>query len=205
MRSSERRSLDSPMIEYPDELTVRDGRARYFESGGIPADGGYSAAWVKLKAGPIPFGFPNSAGRRRAVKLHDLHHVLTGYDTTWTGEAEISAWEIASGCGPYTVAWFINLGGLFVGLLVNPRRTRHAFLRGRGAHNLYHGEPFSEAILDEKLGDIRARLAFDAAPRAVDRLDRASWIAWAAASIGSAVLSAGIVGFSISAVLRWVF
>jgi NADPH:quinone reductase-like Zn-dependent oxidoreductase len=38
---------------------------------------------------------PGAAG----VKLHDIHHVLTGYDTTWRGKAEIGAWEIASGCG----------------------------------------------------------------------------------------------------------
>jgi hypothetical protein len=193
------------MNAYPDELTARDGRSLYFESGGIPADGGYSGAWVKLMVGPIPLGFPNSEARRRAVKLHDLHHVLTGYGTTWTGEAEISAWEIASGCGPYTAAWVINLGGLFIGLLVNPRRTRRAFLRGRGARNLYHGEPFSEALLDEKLGDIRARLAFDAGPCEVDRLDRASWIAWATASIANAVFTVGVVAIAVTAVFRWAF
>jgi hypothetical protein len=39
---------------------------------------------------------PNSDARRKAVVLHDLHHVATGYKTDWTGEAEISAREIAS-------------------------------------------------------------------------------------------------------------
>jgi hypothetical protein len=193
------------MNAYPDDMTAREGRALYFASGGIPADGGYSDSWVNLKVGPIPFGFPNSDARRRAVKLHDLHHVLTGYGTSWTGEAEISAWEIASGCGRYTVAWVINLGGLFVGLLVNPRRTREAFLRGRGARNLYHGEPFREALLEETLGEIRERLAFDAAGAGANRRDRWSWIAWAGASIVYAIASAGLVLAGIAACARWAF
>jgi hypothetical protein len=189
--------------DYPDDMTARDGRALYFETGGIPADGGYADSWVKLQAGPIPFGIPNSDGRRRAVKLHDLHHVLTGYGTSWTGEAEISAWEIASGCGAYTVAWVINLGGLFVGLLVNPRRTYRAFLRGRGARNLYHGEPFSEALLDQKLGEIRARLAFDQSAGRVGSLDRLAWWAWAGASVAYAALTLGLVVGGVVAVVHW--
>jgi hypothetical protein len=175
----------------------------------IPADGGYLDSWVKLNIGPIPFGFPNSDARRRAVKLHDLHHVLTGYGTTWTGEAEISAWEIASGCGPYTAAWVINLGGLFIGLVVNPARTRRAFLRGRGATNLYHGEPFSEALLDEKLGEIRARLAFDGGDdrdgleKRVATRDRLIWWAWVGAAITYAALTFGSIGFGIASIVRW--
>lgn len=171
---------------YPDDWTVREGRARYFASGGIPADGGYAAGWVKLNAGPIPFGFPNSDARRRAVKLHDVHHVLTGYGTTWTGEGEISAWEIASGCGRYGIAWLINLGGLFVGLMIAPGRIRRAFLRGRGARNLYHEGPWDDAWLEQTLGEVRARLAFDAPGRVVGIRDRIAFLAWASASVGFA-------------------
>lgn len=83
------------MKEYEDALRVRDARARYFESNGF-GDGGYDAKWVKLALGPIPFAFPNGAARVRAVRLHDLHHVATGYDTNVLGEAEIGAWEIGS-------------------------------------------------------------------------------------------------------------
>jgi ubiquinone biosynthesis protein Coq4 len=83
---------------------------------------------VRLKAGPFVFPFPNTKARVHAVKLHDLHHVLTDYETTWTGEAEIAAWEIASGCGPYYAAWLLNFGALAIGLLIAPRKTCRAFL-----------------------------------------------------------------------------
>jgi len=192
------------MTTYPDDLTVREARALYFASGGIPADGGYEDAWVRLQAGPVPLGFPNTNARRRAVRLHDVHHVLTGYGTTWTGEAEISAWEIAGGCGPHTAAWVINLGALFVGLLVDPRRTYRAFLRGRGARNLYHGDSDGEAILDDRLGDVRARLAFDASARVPGWRDRAAWLGWAAASVVHATVVIGLLVAPIAALVRWI-
>jgi hypothetical protein len=192
------------MVDYPDDWTVREGRARYFETGGIPADGGYSANWVKLKAGPIPLVLPNSESRRRAVKLHDVHHVLTGYGTSWTGEAEISAWEIASGCGRYWAAWVLNFSALFIGLWIDPKRMRAAFLRGRGARNLYHGGPWDDALLEQKLGNVRARLAFDAA-RSHGTSDRLAWYGWAGASVAfaSAVLAALVGAFA--ALFGWMF
>ena len=83
---------------------MRDSRRTYFEKNAFGVDGGYEDAWVDFKLGPIPFPFPNSAPRVRAVKFHDLHHVLTGYDTNFTGEVEISAWEIGAGWLPKRVS-----------------------------------------------------------------------------------------------------
>ena len=80
-----------------DGATLRAARDRYFAANGL-GEGGYTDRWVRLMAGPVPIWFPNTAARVRAVRLHDLHHVLTAYETTWTGEAELGAWEIASGC-----------------------------------------------------------------------------------------------------------
>ncbi len=116
----------------PESLTVGEARSRYFAEAGFPSDGGYAAKFVQLaKLGPIPLGFPNSDARRKAVVMHDLHHVATGYKTDWTGEAEISAWEIASGCGRLWFAWYINLLGMTLGWVVNPGATWRAWVRGR--------------------------------------------------------------------------
>jgi len=75
---------------------VFEARQRYFADNGF-SDAGYSDRWVKLSIGPLPFVMPNLPSRRRAIPLHDLHHVATGYDTTVRGEAEISAWELGAG------------------------------------------------------------------------------------------------------------
>jgi hypothetical protein len=139
--------------------TVREARDRYFRDNGF-SEAGYTARWVKLRVGPIPLAFPNTRARRRAVPLHDLHHVATGYATSWTGEAEISAWELAAGCGRYWAAWMLDIGGALVGVLIAPRRTWRAFRRGRRCRSLYRAELTGD-LLDMPVAELRARLGTD--------------------------------------------
>ena len=92
------------------------------------------------------------------MKLHDLHHIVTNYDTSWTGESEIAAWELASGCRRHWVAWGLNLGALAIGLVIAPRRTWRAFVRGRRSGNLYGSASFDEALLDRTVGELRRQV-----------------------------------------------
>ena len=133
---------------YSDATPVRQARAEYFRTNGFR---------VKVKLGPVPVWFPNTAARRRAVRLHDLHHIATGYDTSLVGEAEIGAWELAGGCEHYTAAWILNIAAALLGLVVAPRRTWRAFLRGRQSETLYN-LGFEDRCLDETVGALRRRL-----------------------------------------------
>ena len=135
-------------------VSMRDARDEAFRRAGIPADGGDSEPWVDFKLGPIPMPFPNTDARRRTVKLHDLHHVLTGYRTDILGEFEISAWELGAGCGRFGVAWGLNLMGLVGGLLSSPRRTVRAFWRGRRSDALYTTRSYDE-VLDQPVAEVR--------------------------------------------------
>jgi hypothetical protein len=119
------------IIEYPTSEPVRSARARYFEANHFGADGGYGDAWVEVKFGPIPVPIPNTEARVRAVRYHDLHHIVTGYDTDLVGEMEISAWELGAGCEDFVAAYILNVGGLSGGAAIAPRRTLRAFARGR--------------------------------------------------------------------------
>jgi hypothetical protein len=143
-----------------DGWTLRDARALYFAANGF-GDGGYASRWVVLRAGPLRLAFPNTKQRVRSVRLHDLHHVLTGYQTSWTGEAEIAAWELASGCRDHWAAWWLNLSAAAIGLVIAPRAVASAWRRGRRTRNLYAGE-FDEALLDETVGAVRGRLGLAA-------------------------------------------
>jgi hypothetical protein len=157
------------MMTYPEDLTLRAARDRYFETNGFGANGGYDDEWVDFKLGPIPFPFPNSPARVKAVRYHDLHHVLTGYRTDFRGELEISAWEIAAGCKSMAAAWVLNLSGMGGGLLRCPKRSLAAFVRGRRHRTLY-GEDY-EALLDLTVAEARAKYAptdVDVRPRASD-------------------------------------
>lgn len=144
------------MPMYSDAMSVADAREVYFHDNGFTAEG-YTDRWVKLKVGPIPLAFPNTESRRAAVKLHDLHHVATGYATTWTGEAEIAAWELAAGCRRYYAAWVLNAGAMLTGMVIAPLRTISAFRRGRRSKSLYD-RAFGDDLLQLTVGQLRARL-----------------------------------------------
>ena len=172
------------MTTYEDELSMADARQRYFTSNGF--DGSYSERWVKLKAGPFAFYLPNAPGRVRAVKVHDLHHVATGFQTTWTGEAEIAAWEIASGCGRFFWAWVLNLSALAIGVAIAPHAVFRAFVRGRHTRNLYRAtDAARDTILQRSVGDTRRELGLDQPmprPRPSDILAFAAWVSASAAA-----------------------
>lgn len=153
-------------IHYDPDMSVLAARTRYFVENQFGDDGGYNDRWVVLaKLGPVKLGFPNSAGRLRAVRRHDLHHLVTSYDTDFIGEAEIAAWELASDCGDFRAAWVLNHLALPIGMLRAPARMARAYARGCNSKNLY-GEPFTDALLHEQLGALRERLGVDAAASA---------------------------------------
>jgi hypothetical protein len=177
---------------YAEASTVRDARASYFESNGF-SDAGYNDDWVHLKVLGIPVAIPNTRSRKRAVPLHDLHHVATGYSTSLIGEAEIGAWEIGGGCTSYWAAWVLNGLGFTYGVVLAPRRIYRAFVRGRHSRTLYH-TGWQDELLDVSVGELRERLGLDQPITASwrDRVAFVGWIAlafapWAAAA--AAVLS----------------
>ena len=185
----------SGTVVYEGALSLREARQRYFEAWGF-GDGGYEATWVELKkiAG-IPIGFPNSDARRRAVKLHDLHHVLTGYAADWTGEAEIAAWEIGAGCGAHFAAWILNLFALQYGLFIAPRAVLAAMARGRRSQSLYASHELDETMLEERVEEARARLGIEekVSPGIGDGVALAGWwlagmVLWTGPVIGLVAL-----------------
>ncbi len=110
--------------------------------------------------GPVWFPLPNPKARSRVLPLHDLHHIATGYDTSWRGEAEIAAWELAAGCGRYVVPWVLNLAVSGVGLFIAPKRLWRAFVRGRHCTTLYSDPQTPD--LDTTVGELRHQLRLDA-------------------------------------------
>lgn len=186
----------------PDSLSVGEARDRFFERLGLGPDGGYSARWVKLKAGWLPLTFPNLPSRVRAVRLHDLHHLATGYEPNWIGEAEVGAWELASGCRDYGAAWVLDFAGFAIGLILAPVRVFRAFVRGRSCRNLY-ASGFDERMLSETLGELRARLGLRGPARPPSAGDVALFGAWTLLAAGAVAVPVAAIGFAAAAVLRW--
>ncbi|MFO0617641.1 MAG: serine/threonine-protein kinase [Polyangiaceae bacterium] len=178
-------TLRSP---YAEASPMREARDQSWKARSIPADGGYDARWIDHFSGrsrsrlPIPFPFPNTSSRTRAVKARDLHHVLTGYRPTWTGELELSAWEVGAGCADFFLAWQLNLAGVFAGLFFAPRRTFRAFVRGRRSQSLYGREDL-ELILEKSVAEARSLLGVPSVNPAA-RLGDVVWFV-AAALLGA--------------------
>ena len=170
--------------------SLRVARARYWADNGFGDDGGESKTWEIVKIGPIPIPILNVEARKEAIRFHDLHHVLTGYSTSCVGEAEISAWELSSGCRDKWVAWVLGFQILVLGL-VAPKRMLRAWTRGRRTRNLY-AETIDEALLDSLVSAQRKRLGLDAPVPEPGPMDAMGFVLWCGLSVlvqGGAVVA----------------
>jgi len=148
-----------------DDTAPREILNKFYSDNHLEQDGGNSLSSVKIEMGSkFHFYFPNFNARRKAVIKHDIHHLLTGYNTTLKGESEISMWEIASGCKTYKAAFFIDTSGAMLGFLINYWGILKAFARGRRTKNLYHDMFTAEQALDMKINDLRQQLLLDEHP-----------------------------------------
>ena len=114
-------------MPFPQHWTVQEAVDAYLAENGFPIED-YDKSVVDVTFWAITVPFPNPPSRQLAVRFHDLHHVVTGYGTDPTGEAEVSAWEARRGVGVF--AWFVRSivwSGLLFGMLHSPRRTLAAW------------------------------------------------------------------------------
>lgn len=117
----------------------------------------YAAPTFTIGVLGLSLKFPNPRARKCAVPLHDLHHILTGFGTDWIGEAEIGAWELRAGCNSF-ITYFLNGGGVLIGLFLSPRRVWRAFRGAKGQRTLYRDPLPYESLLQMGVGELRKRL-----------------------------------------------
>ena len=129
--------------------------------------------------GRLTLRLPNPPARQRAVFFHDANHVLTGYNTTFSdGEMRIAGFELGNGCGPFWIAWLINLNMFALGLIFCPRLMFHAFVRGRRASSIYERQEDRATLSAMPVAALKAMVrldAMDAAPTMGDWLRFAGW------------------------------
>ena len=73
-------------------VTLRDARDAYLAENGFTVEA-YEARWIDVWLFGVRVPVLNTRRHRAALRVHDLHHVLTGFGTDLVGEGEISAWE----------------------------------------------------------------------------------------------------------------
>lgn len=148
MQASATRDFETLLLEEARDLFLATNGFRLKD---------YGAPTFTIQILGLTLKFPNTEERKRVVPFHDLHHVLTGYKTDWMGEAEIGAWELRAGCNTF-IAYFLNGGGVIIGLFISPRRVWRAFRAAKGHRTLYADPLPYGRLLQMTVREVRQRL-----------------------------------------------
>ena len=144
-------------------MTAKDALSHYFVEQGLFPEGSSVEDWLEerwYRIGGFPV-LPLVGKIKESLILHDVHHLVTGYETTWIGEFELAGWELGSGgCHTHFFFWLDRLGAFAFGLLVTPRRVWRALRSGRRARNLYRLDAYR--ILEEEIDALRSYVASQA-------------------------------------------
>ena len=170
---------------------------------GFEDDGGASKWFDRGSLFGMPVPILNSSHRAALIPYHDFHHWLAGCGVDELGEAEVSAWTLGTGGGPF-LGRVYDLGALTPGVVRAPRRMRGAFLRGRAQRNVY-GVPLT-ALLAMQEDALRTHARVDAAPAPWDRAARWHAIGLALAWCATWLTPIGPTCMALSLVpdlLRW--
>lgn len=152
-----------------DSKTPSDYLDAFYAQYNLGEEGGKDASYVKIEFSKfVRVYIPNWDDRRKAVLRHDIHHLLTGYESVLHGEFEIAGWEIGSGCMNYWAAYLLNSGGLLAGMIVYPRPTFRAFILGCRTSNLYQHNLSDEELKHSSIRDLKNLIGLRSSVNSMD-------------------------------------
>ena len=143
-------------MENPN-ISVAYAVEQFYTQHDFGEDGGIHEKYAWIQFGFFSLPIPNTESRRNNVYLHDINHIVTGYDTTWQGESSVSAWEIAAGGWQNLYfPWLLTLWAVGMGVLFYPKSVFAAFQRGQTMRNtlvcgLTKDEIFRLSVTDLRL------------------------------------------------------
>jgi hypothetical protein len=142
-------------MEFNPGLSLKEAQVLFYKSHGFPEDGGIGKdRWSPIGCRDLKVYLPNFEWRKKAIPFHDLHHIITGYPFSPTGEFQMSAWEFAAGRYPniFTTVFCLPLVGM--GAVCIPKRTFAAFVRGKRSKTLYTDFDYN-ALLAKSIEAVR--------------------------------------------------
>ncbi|CAI9687545.1 hypothetical protein HZQ11_09165 [Elizabethkingia anophelis] len=136
----------------PDDifpLSVKEALIGFYKFNRLNLSKDFSSHCVRVYIGCILAPVPNISARRKYLKFHDIHHIITEYGIDRIGESEVSAWELGSRSCRKPIVSVMNLFALSTGFILSPAKVTSAFYRGCRSRNLYYmAESVSEAEID---------------------------------------------------------
>ena len=149
-------SQDEPL---PPDWTVKQGLDAYLMESGFQIEH-YDAKSTPASFMGVSFSVPNTPKHREMIKLHDLHHVATGFGTDMAGEGHISAWEFRKGLkGVGFYVGIIIFTGMMLGLFVSPKNTIGLLRAEKGEPPLFGRKDLDyEGLLSLRISELRSLL-----------------------------------------------
>lgn len=109
--------------------------------------------------GFIKVPFINLQARKNILHLHDLNHILFGFNTDLKGEAQLAAMELGSGFPkPHRIGYLYSPFALLPGLLLCPLKVFKAFQKGRKVKNSCHAKMTKAELLNSTVIEIKEHL-----------------------------------------------
>jgi hypothetical protein len=143
----------------PASMRLRDALAAYLAENGFTAEA-YDSPTTSGSFLGLKFAVPNPPSHQRAVRLHDLLHVATGFGTDHAGEAEISVWQARRGVGASGIyVTSIVMLNVLLGVVFAPRRTLQALRESTAGASLFSLAVDYEALLERTVGELREMLS----------------------------------------------
>jgi hypothetical protein len=130
-------------------MTVKEALIGFYKFNSLNLTQDFESHCVRVYIGCILAPVPNVNARKKYLKFHDLHHIMSGYGIDRIGESEISAWELGSRSCRKPLISIMNLFALSTGFILSPAKVMAAFYRGCRSKNLYYlADGISEAGID---------------------------------------------------------
>ncbi|MFA6087156.1 hypothetical protein [Mucilaginibacter sp.] len=132
-------------------MTVKEALIGFYKFNRLNLTQDFESHCVRVYVGCILAPVPNINARKKYLKFHDMHHVMSGYGIDRVGESEISAWELGSRSCRKPLISVMNLFALSTGFILNPKKVISAFYRGCRSKNLYY---MSDGMREEDIDNL---------------------------------------------------
>lgn len=143
-------------MRFDPNLTIKDALGLFYGENGFKAEDAQKN-FYRLNIGPFVTYVYNPAARRQVIHLHDIEHILYEIDTSFGGEAEISAISLASR-GPKPLAnYTYGALGVLTGLIIDRKRILKGFYKGLNRKSVFALDQKRD-LLSMKVGELRQEL-----------------------------------------------
>jgi hypothetical protein len=131
-------------------MTVKEALIGFYKFNQLNLAADFESHCVRVYIGCLLAPVHNINARKKYLKFHDLHHIMSGYGIDRVGESEISAWELGSRSCRKPLISVMNLFALSTGFILSPSKVTQAFYRGCRSRNLYYmASGMTESEIDQ--------------------------------------------------------